>query len=78
MPDYGPPLVDGIWLWVYDNKIPIHPTFYLLKGDHRVKGVWAEEFAAWGSWLERSVCTSFLACSVIAATFRLHSITLNP
>ena len=25
--------VDRIWLWVYYNKIPIHPIFYLLKGD---------------------------------------------
>ena len=24
-----------IWLWVYDNKISIHPIFYLLKGDCR-------------------------------------------
>ena len=30
---YSPPKVDRIWLWVYDNKIPIYPIFYLLKGD---------------------------------------------
>ena len=27
------PEVDRIWLWVYCNKIPIYPVFYLLKGD---------------------------------------------
>ena len=31
----SPPQVDRIWLWVYFNKIPIYPIFYLLKGDHR-------------------------------------------
>ena len=30
---YSPPLVDRIWLWVYHNKLPRYPTFYLLKGD---------------------------------------------
>ena len=29
-----PPKVDGIWLWVYYNKIPIYHIFYLLKGDY--------------------------------------------
>ena len=29
---YSPPLVDRIWLWVYYNKIPIYPIFYLLEG----------------------------------------------
>ena len=29
---YSPPEVDRIWLWVYYNKIPIYPIFYLLKG----------------------------------------------
>ena len=24
--------VDGIWLWVYYNEIPIYPLFCLLKG----------------------------------------------
>ena len=32
----GPSSVDRIWLWVYYNKIPIYPIFYLLKGDYRV------------------------------------------
>ena len=32
---YSPPEVDRIWLWVYYNKIPIYPIFYLLKGDCR-------------------------------------------
>ena len=27
---YSPPKVDRIWLWVYYNKIPIYPIFYLL------------------------------------------------
>ena len=31
----SPPCVDRIWLWVYYNKIPIYPIFYLLKGDYR-------------------------------------------
>ena len=35
---YTPPSVDGIWPWVYCNKIPIYPTFYLLKGDYRIYG----------------------------------------
>ena len=30
--NYIPPYVDRIWLWVYYNKIPIYPIFYLLKG----------------------------------------------
>ena len=29
---------DRIWLWVYYNKIPIYPIFYLLKGDHKALG----------------------------------------
>ena len=28
-----------MWLWVYYNKIPIYPIFYLLKGDYRGLGV---------------------------------------
>ena len=28
--EYSPPQVDRIWLWVYYNKIPIYPIFYLL------------------------------------------------
>ena len=32
---YSPPEVDRIWRWVYYNKIPIHPAFYLLKGDSK-------------------------------------------
>ena len=31
----SPPSVDRIWAWVYYNTIPIHPIFYLLKGDHK-------------------------------------------
>ena len=27
-----PPKEDGRWLWVYYNKIPIYPIFYLLQG----------------------------------------------
>ena len=29
----SPSEVDRIWLWVYYNKIPIYPMFYLLKGE---------------------------------------------
>ena len=29
------PLKDRIWIWIYYNKIPIDPIFYLLKGDYR-------------------------------------------
>ena len=32
--NYSPPEVDRIWLWVYYNKIPMYPIFYLLKGDY--------------------------------------------
>ena len=31
--------MDRIWLWVYCNKIPIYPIFYLLKGDYRAGGL---------------------------------------
>ena len=24
----------GIWLWLYYNKTPTYPTFYLLQGDY--------------------------------------------
>ena len=34
--DYGPPEVDRIWLWVYYNKVPIYPIFYLLKGNYMI------------------------------------------
>ena len=27
-----------MWLWVYCNKIPIYPIFYLLKGDYIAAG----------------------------------------
>ena len=37
---YSPPEVDRIWLWVYDNKMPIYPIFYLLKGDYRSGSYW--------------------------------------
>ena len=36
---YSPPEVDRIWLWVYYNKIPLYPIFYLLKGDCRILGM---------------------------------------
>ena len=29
----------GFGLWVYSEKIPIYPIFYLLKGDCRVWGL---------------------------------------
>ena len=32
---YSRPEVDRIWLWVYDDKLPIYPIFYLLKRDYR-------------------------------------------
>ena len=32
---FSPPEVDRIWLWVYYNKIPLYPIFYLLEGDHK-------------------------------------------
>ena len=35
---YSPPSLDRIWLWVYLNKIPIYPKFYLLKRDYRIHG----------------------------------------
>ena len=31
---YSPPSGDRVWLWAYYNKIPMHPIFYLLKGDY--------------------------------------------
>ena len=31
--------VDGMRLWVYNNKIPIYPIFYLLKGDYSFIGI---------------------------------------
>ena len=31
---YRPVEGDRIWLWVYRNKTPIYPIFYLLKGDY--------------------------------------------
>ena len=36
---YNLPKVDR--LWVYYNKIPIYPFFYLLQGDHRGLGFWS-------------------------------------
>ena len=30
---FNPPQIDGIWLWVYYNTIPIYPILYVLKGD---------------------------------------------
>ena len=31
----SPPSVDRKWVWVDFNTIPIHPIFYLLKGDYK-------------------------------------------
>ena len=31
---YSPPQVARIWLWVYHQKIPLYPIFYLRKGDY--------------------------------------------
>ena len=36
---YSPPQVERIWLWVYYNKIPIQPIFYLLKGAYIAKTI---------------------------------------
>ena len=33
---YSPPQVDGIWLWVFHNEIPIYPIFHVLKGGYTV------------------------------------------
>ena len=45
---YSPPLVGGIWLWVYYNKIPIYPIFFLLKGDCERPGILSVDFlSAW-------------------------------
>ena len=32
--EYSPSLVRRMWLWVYYNKVPIYPIFYLRKGDY--------------------------------------------
>ena len=32
----SPPQVDRIWLWVYYNKIPLYPIFYLHSGDYKL------------------------------------------
>ena len=29
---YSPPLVDRIWFWVYDNRIPINPYSIYFRG----------------------------------------------
>ena len=34
LPIFSPPEVDRIWLWVYLDKLPIYPIFYLLKVDY--------------------------------------------
>ena len=44
----SPPEVDRMWLWVYYNKIPIYPIFYLLKGDYPLKGL--EGLRLMGFW----------------------------
>ena len=36
---YSSPEVDEIWLWVYYNKIPIDPIFYVLNGDY----IWSSQ-----------------------------------
>ena len=43
----GPSKYGLIWLWVYYDKIPIYPIFYLLKGDYRCR-VSASGFVASG------------------------------
>ena len=40
---YSPPEVARIWLWVYYNKVPIYPIFYLLKGGYRALGFGAAQ-----------------------------------
>ena len=40
---YSSPKVDRIWLWLYYNKIPIYPVFYLRKGDSRCSSAQVEE-----------------------------------
>ena len=46
---YSPPEVDRIWLWVYHNKIPIYPIFFLLKGTIGSIGVTKEVVAKLGA-----------------------------
>ena len=33
-PKYSPPCVDRTWLWICYSKNPVHPIFYLLKGEY--------------------------------------------
>ena len=43
-------VVEGIVprrLWVYGNKIPIYPIFYLLDGDYQPKVLGRGDFAGW-------------------------------
>ena len=49
MEAYSPPSVDRKWLWVYYNKIPICPMFYLLERDYhcRAQGLDMGGDAAW-------------------------------
>ena len=35
----SPTYVDRIGLWVYYSKIPIYTTFYLRKGDYKLRGL---------------------------------------
>ena len=79
---YSPPQVDRMWLWVYYNKIPIYPIFYLLKGHYRfaslLTGRQAEQEEAhfqgiWGS--EAWNCTP---CVNAVGPKPYHAKILNP
>ena len=54
--------------WVYYNKIPIYPIFYLLKGDCKglrflgLGGVWAGGLTGEQSLEERPLPCPFLGC----------------
>ena len=40
---YNPPSADTIWLWVYSDKIPIYPIFYLFKGDYNSWSIFSSQ-----------------------------------
>ena len=46
---YRPPQVNRIWLWVYYNKIPIYPIFYLHTGDYKMGPQWDYQHAMGGT-----------------------------
>ena len=61
---YSPPSGDRIWLWANYNKIPMHPIFYLLKGDYdavmRLTAfpwfrTWGESSARWALFRTRNL-----------------------